>query len=112
MINDLKTWIETLIDENKLYKFYKSKYWIKLKNEVLEEQHYECQICLKKGKLTKADTVHHIRYVKEWPELALSKYFINEHKYKQKNLIAICFDCHNKVHNRFNFKEPINDEKW
>ena len=34
----LEIWIKELINENKLWKFYKSKYWMQLKDEVLKEQ--------------------------------------------------------------------------
>ena len=94
---ELVDWIEELIDADELWKFYKSKEFRKLKEEVLREQHHECQACKEKGILTKADTVHHIQYVRNHPELALSKtytYMGREHR----NLIAICRSCHNKVH--------------
>lgn len=124
---ELKVWIEKLIERNELYKFYKSKEWIKLKEEVMKEQHYECQECLKSGILTtlvnienKEDnkrklTVHHVQYVKNYPELALSKFYYYK-KIKYRNLIVVCFDCHNKLHHRFNYKEYkkkfLNEEKW
>ena len=44
----LEKWIKELIAKNELWRFYKSKYWAGnkdtkgLKNEILEEQHYEC----------------------------------------------------------------------
>lgn len=94
---ELVDWIEELIDVDELWRFYKSKEFRKLKEEVLREQHHECQVCKEKGILTKADTVHHIQYVRNHPELALSKtytYMGREHR----NLIAICRSCHNKVH--------------
>lgn len=109
---DLVGWINSLITSNELWRFYSSKYWIKLSREVLKEQHYECQECLKKGILTKANTVHHVNFLKDRPDLALSKYFIDDQGHKQKQLIAICFNCHNKVHNRFIKQEPLNEERW
>lgn len=109
---ELIRWIIFLEIQGCLWKFYKSKYWMKLANEVLKEQHYECQVCLKKGILTKADTVHHVNYVKDRPDLALDKYYIDEKGIKQKNLIAVCKKCHNDVHKRFGYKEFINEERW
>lgn len=85
---------------------------MRLASEVLKEQHNECQECLNKGILTKADTVHHVNYVKDRPDLALSKYYIDDDGQEQKNLIAICKRCHNVVHKRFGYKEFINEEKW
>ena len=66
---ELVDWIEELIDVDELWRFYKSKEFRKLKEEVLREQHHECQVCKEKGILTKADTVHHIQYVRNHPEL-------------------------------------------
>ena len=56
----LEKWINKLIEEDKLWKFYKSKEFRHLKEEILREQHYECQECKKLGKITKAEKGHHI----------------------------------------------------
>lgn len=71
---ELVQWINKLIDTDRLWKFYKSIEFRHIKEEVLREQHYECQECKKKGKITKANTVHHVQFVRKHPELALSKY--------------------------------------
>lgn len=121
----LAIWIDELIEHNELYKFYKSKYWAGnkhykgLKNEVLKEQRYECQMCLqKKPKLvTKADTVHHVQFVRKHPELALSKFYTYKGK-QYRNLVAVCKECHNKLHpeksfSRKNIDEAFsNEERW
>ncbi len=94
---ELVAWINELIDKDELWRFYKSKEFRNLKEGVLKEQHHECQVCKEQGVITKADTVHHVQYVRNHPELALSKtymYMGREHR----NLIAICRSCHNKVH--------------
>ena len=72
---ELDQWINKLIDTDRLWKFYKSIEFRHIKEEVLREQHYECQECKKKGKITKANTVHHVQFVRKHPELALSKYY-------------------------------------
>lgn len=110
---ELANWIAELERRDELWKFYKSKAWMKLKEEVLREQHNECQVCLEEGRLTKADTVHHVNEVRERPDLALSKYYIDEHNNKKLNLISICKRCHNRVHNRFTKNEGFsNVERW
>ena len=53
--DELKNWIEELIREGQLWKFYKSKEWIALKEEVLKENHYECAECRKTGRITRYD---------------------------------------------------------
>lgn len=118
---ELIIWINKLIQEDKLYRFYKNKVWIQLKNEVLKEQHNECQDCKINGKIINgkkefiipAETVHHEKFVKDFPQYALSKFiFINGIKTRQ--LTCLCNDCHNKRHNRFGYsnKKQLNDEKW
>lgn len=116
---ELKEWILKLIKDGCLWKFYKSKYWAGnkdmkgLKNEVLEEQKKECQECLKQGKITRADTVHHVQFVRKHPSLALSKYYVYKGK-KYRNLISVCRECHNKLHPEKSFKkkEKLNEERW
>lgn len=122
---ELEIWIKKLIEEDKLYKFYKSKEWIGLKEEVMRDQHYECQECLKRGILTtrsdeqenikKKLTVHHVQFVKNYPALALSKFYYYKN-IQYRNLIVVCFDCHNRLHKRFNYRDPnkkqLNEERW
>ena len=75
---ELKKWIRELLAQGKIDDFYKSKYWRELRKEVLKEQKEECQECLKLGKVTRANTVHHVQFVDKHPELALSKFYIHK----------------------------------
>ncbi|MBK5254333.1 MAG: HNH endonuclease [Peptostreptococcaceae bacterium] len=100
MITNIKGYIESL-KPNELWKFYKSKEWLALKELVLREHHYECQECKKRGKITKADTVHHIKHVRDHPELALTK----------SNLEPVCKACHNKLHPE-KFKKNTKKKFW
>lgn len=110
---ELKKWIRELLAQGKIDDFYKSKYWRELRKEVLKEQKEECQECLKLGKRTKANTVHHVQFVDKHPELALSKFYAYKGK-QYRNLICVCPDCHNKLHpeKHKQKKELINEERW
>lgn len=119
----LEQYIKGLIIENKMYKFYKTDEWKQLRQQILLENHNECVMCRQKGVITMADCVHHNKYVKKYPRLALSKYYINDKGEQCLNLIALCNDCHEKIHKRFakgndNYnmnnsnKKIINSEKW
>ena len=122
MITDLVAYINRLIQEDKLYKFYKSREWRQLRQEVLDDEHNECVNCREKyGRITAAVTVHHVNHVKDRPDLALSRYYTDINGEQQPNLVALCGRCHNEVHpekihkanNKKNKKkEKINDEKW
>lgn len=125
---DLEKWIQQLIHKNEVWRFYKSKEWITLKNEILKEHHHECYECKKHGKITRYDvdedgnkrllsTVHHVQFVRKHPSLALSKTYT----YKGEtylNLIPVCKACHNKLHpEKRNRKQPkeeqfTNEERW
>lgn len=109
----LKQWIEELIREDKLYKFYKCKEWIQLKAAILSEAHNECVKCKEKGKVSLAVEVHHVQWVKKHPELALSRTYTYQGKTYQ-NLLPLCHDCHDAEHERFGHKkvQQFNEEKW
>ncbi|HOA30522.1 MAG TPA: HNH endonuclease signature motif containing protein [Clostridia bacterium] len=99
-------WIRGLIQEDKLHDFYVSPEFRKLRNEVLEEARYKCQLCKQKGRLTRATIVHHIMHVRTNPELALDK----------ENLLAVCKDCHETECHPERLareeKEPLTPERW
>lgn len=110
---ELADWIRQLIKENKLYKFYKSKDFLILREDVIKDFHYECQECLKKKpkEYNRANTVHHVQFVRKYPELALSRYYT----YKGKRYIQlepVCKECHNKLHpeKRNSYKKKKNSD--
>jgi 5-methylcytosine-specific restriction endonuclease McrA len=125
--DELKKWIENLIKKNELWRFYKSKEWIVLKEQILKENHYECAICRQQGIITRYDidedgnkrllsTVHHVQYVRRHPALALSRTYTYQGK-EYKNLIAVCKSCHNKLHpekrrGANSGEHFVNEERW
>lgn len=113
---ELADYIYYLIKTKQVYKFYKTSEWQGLKAEVLKEQHNECQVCKRKGRYKKADTVHHCKFVRKFPQLALSKTYVDDKGIERQNLIAICKACHNKMHPeklKKNSKPKfINKERW
>lgn len=92
--------IINLIETNRLDIFYNSRFWRALCCQIKKEQHYECQICKAKGRVKNADVVHHVRHLKKHPQLAYSRYFIDDNGIKQKQLIALCHLCHDTEHGR------------
>lgn len=118
----LVEWIRYLYSIDRIDKFYHSKYFKHIKNEVLSDQHYECQRCKEKGKLSivkptikRSGVVHHVKEVRDYPELALSKYYTDRFGMKHKQLIVLCNKCHEEVHERYtkNTKENlVNVERW
>ena len=106
---ELKDWIEELIEGNNLKRFYNSKkIWRPVRAAIMKRDNYECQWCKQQGKYSEGQTVHHIKHLKEFPELALVP----------SNLITLCNKCHNKAHPEKAFKQKVNrdlkefKERW
>ena len=95
-------------------KLYESKQWRRLRVEILIADKYECLHCKAKGIYTKANTVHHVNYLKLHPELALEKYYENDDGAVKRNLISLCHDCHEKIHQWVQKEkvEPLTIERW
>jgi len=68
---------------------------------VLVRDHYLCQSCKRNGRLTVANTVHHIKELKNHPELALD----------MDNLETICPTCHNREHPEKGMREREQKKK-
>ena len=95
-------------------KLYESKEWRRLRKLVLAEDKGECQYCKAKGKYTKANTVHHVNYLKLHPELALEKYYKDDDGVTKRNLISLCHNCHEHIHEwvQKEKEEPLTIERW
>lgn len=101
-VMELVQWINTLIQNDNIKAFYNSALWKHVREEVLGEQHHECQVCKSKGLYSEAVTVHHIKYLRKHPELAVTK----------GNLMSVCKDCHYDIHHKVQPKTKLNTEKW
>ena len=112
----LAKFIKQLIKEGKIEQFYFSEDWKDLRKQVLDDFFNECQECLKKGRYTRAVCVHHVNEVKDRPDLALSRYYIDKEGNKQPNLVPLCNQCHNIVHDKLgqfhNKNKFTNTELW
>ena len=112
----LASYIRYLISVGKIILFYKSDDWEELRQEVLEELNYECQECLKRGRYTRAECVHHVNEVRIRPDLALSKFYIDHEGNQQRNLVPLCNTCHNIVHDKLGKWQQkdkfTNEERW
>ncbi len=108
--------IRKLIQEDRLAVFYLTDEWKELRLDVLEENCWECQECLKKGNYTRAVCVHHVNEVKNRPDLALSRYYTDNKGNRQRNLVPLCNQCHNIVHDKlgeWQRKDKFtNEERW
>ena len=96
--------IKACIRDNDMHRFYGTYEWQQAARAARQQQHNECQRCRAKGLYAPCEVVHHIRSVKEFPELALDI----------SNLECLCRPCHEAEHERA-AKEPkgfVNAERW
>lgn len=83
-------------------KFYHSKEWEEAAAKARELQHNECQRCRAAGRYRPCEAVHHKKYIKIYPELALD----------QGNLECLCYECHELEHGRMKEGRFENQERW
>lgn len=98
--------IQKMISNNDLSPFYKDdRTWRSLALEIIRINHNECAMCRQQGKYTPAKLVHHIKPLRQAPELA----------YDRDNLMPLCHDCHERIHERGAYSKRQgyrNTEKW
>ena len=117
MTADYLEWLKGLIKDqspDRLQPFYQSQDWRRLRKEILMLDHHECQICKAKGRIDSANTVHHVKPIEYYPELALSKTYIDEAGVEHRQLISVSHLCHDKEHERDEFARPapLTPERW
>ena len=84
-----------LIEAGQEHAFYLWGPWRRLRAKVLEMDHKECQVCAARGKYSRAEIVHHVKTVRERPDLALS---VIDPETGERQLIAVCKRCHEEAH--------------
>ena len=111
-------WVQGLIKDcaklGNMAGFYEHRYWRRLRKEVLVADKYECQHCKAKGKYTKANTVHHVNYLKLHPELALETHYKDDDGNVKRQLISLCHNCHEEIHKwvQKEKEESLTIERW
>lgn len=103
-----------LLAEGREEEFYWWPEWRRLRPEVLRLDRWECQSCKRKGRYRRGYIVHHIKHLRERPDLALS---IFDPDTKERQLEAICKRCHEEEHPEAlrQFKPaapPLTEERW
>lgn len=107
------TRLNTLIENENADAFYSWKPWKHLRNTVLKLDNFQCQICKSKGRYKKAEIVHHVKHVKDRPDLALSIWDGDE-----RQLVSVCKRCHEELHPertvqyQYKQKEEFATERW
>lgn len=113
MISDSKLHeLQALLAASDDHAFYTWGEWQRIRQSVLEMDHYECQQCRAKGRYRKATIVHHIKHLKDRPDLALSIWDGEE-----RQLLSVCKSCHEELHPEWlrQYKPtaiPVTMERW
>jgi len=106
--------IRNLIAAGEPERFYKSRYWRELSRQIIAENHNECYMCREAHKVARAVLVHHVKPLRDHPELAYSKTYTDSDG-EHVQLMPLCFNCHEKIHERGAYSKPSgyqNIEKW
>lgn len=83
--------------------FYHTTKWRDKRAAILRRDHKACRLCRENGRYTPATTVHHLKHLRDYPELAL----------EDSNLISLCGECHELVHpEKHQSKGFKNVERW
>ena len=64
--------------------FYHKSAWRRIRKQALQRDHFLCQECLRRGKITQATEVHHLMDLESFPSLGL----------ELSNLESLCWQCH------------------
>lgn len=81
---------------------------------VLKMDNFECQICKARGRYSRGTIVHHVKHLRERPDLALS---IFDPDTGERQLVTVCKACHEEEHPESLRRcepsaEPITTERW
>ena len=94
--------------------WYNSEPWRSTRAAVLKADRYECQRCKERGRYSRAVLVHHVKHLRDRPDLALS---IIDPATGERQLVSVCKRCHEELHpesqRKFFPKEPpVTAERW
>ena len=94
--------------------WYNSEPWRSTRETVLKADRYECQRCKERGRYSRAVLVHHVKHLKDRPDLALS---IIDPATGERQLVSVCKRCHEELHpeaqRQYRPKgKPVTAERW
>lgn len=109
--------LQALIAAGAADRFYDWSEWEEARNSVLRIDNWECQTCKVVRRFRKVKTaklVHHVKPLKERPDLALSVF---DPATGERQLVSLCRACHEEQHPERMRKPaprpaPITEERW
>ena len=106
--------LRVLVETDRAALFYWWPEWQRLRGDVLQLDRFECQHCKAKGRYSRATIVHHVKHLRDRPDLALS---IWDPDSGERQLVSLCNRGHEEEHpealRKFEAKkEPLTAERW
>ena len=106
--------IRQIVAEDREYLFYSWRGWRKIRDTVLKLDRFECQRCKQHGKYSPGRIVHHIKHLRDRPDLALRIY---DPDTGERQLITLCKKCHEAEHSEIfgsyrKEEPPVTVERW
>lgn len=108
--------LSALIAAGKEASFYDWPEWDERRREVLALDRNECVRCRDRWhRVRRAQLVHHVRHLKDRPDLALS---VVDPDTGERQLVSLCRACHEDVHpergwrREWPAKPPLTAERW
>ena len=105
-----------LIAQGKEDRFYDWPEWEERRGDALRIDHGECYLCrTRKHRYRRAVLVHHVKHLKDRPDLALSLY---DPDTGDRQLVSLCRSCHEDEHPERRrsrggvVKVPVTEERW
>ena len=115
MISDGRLYqLRKLIASGQEAQFYSWTEWLALRPDVLRLDQGECQRCKQRGRQRAARIVHHVKHLRDRPDLALSIY---DPDTGERQLICVCKRCHEELHPESlrpfrRTHAPVTEERW
>lgn len=110
--------LRQLIAAGREDEFYSWPEWKRLRRQVLALDHGECVKCRAKGRYARAVLVHHVRHLRDRPDLALSVWSQRADGQRgERQLVSLCKRCHEEEHPEALAapaarRQPVTAERW
>ena len=106
--------LRELIAQGREWLFYSWPEWKSRRAEVMQLDRHECQRCRAKGRYRRGTIVHHVKHLRDRPDLALSVY---DPDTGERQLITVCKSCHEEEHPEAFRRDvpkapPLTEERW
>lgn len=104
-----------LIATGREHDFYTGSAWKKMAAMVRAYDRNECQRCKAAGRYARGEIVHHVKHLKDRPDLAMRMY---DPDTGERQLITVCKKCHERYHPEAlqraenEQRETITQERW